>query len=357
MKRVLVAMSGGVDSSVTAWLLKEQGYDCIGATMKLYDNEMAGLEQGRTCCSLDDVEDARSVAWRMGMRHYTFNFKAEFENEVIRPFAESYLRGETPNPCIECNRCLKFDRLLRRAREVGCDYIATGHYARIEEKDGRFLLKKAADGSRDQSYVLYMLNQDQLAHTLFPLGGLHKTEVRRIAEEQGFVNARKQDSQDICFIPDGDYPAFLERYTGRELPPGRLVDKEGNTLGPCRNAAAYTIGQRRGLGLSADARRYVCGKSMTDNTVTVGPESDLMAEGLTAGAFNWIVPPGPEPFSADARVRYHQKEEPVTVFPQADGTVRMQFQRPRRAPAPGQAVVLYDGDVVLGGGIILRAER
>ena len=357
MKRVLVAMSGGVDSSVTAWLLKQQGYDCVGVTMKLYDNEMAGLERGRTCCSLDDVEDARGVAWRLGMRHYTFNFKTEFEDEVIRPFAESYLRGETPNPCIECNRRLKFDRLLRRAGEVGCDYIATGHYARIEQADGRFLLRKAADDSRDQSYVLYMLTQEQLARTLFPLGGLRKTEVRRIAEEQGFVNARKRDSQDICFIPDGDYPAFLERYTGRELPPGRLVDSAGNTLGPCRNAAAYTIGQRRGLGLSADARRSVCGKAMADNTVTVGPERDLMAGGLTAGNFNWIVPPGQVPFPAEARVRYHQKEEPVTVTPRADGTVRLDFLRPRRAPAPGQAVVLYDGDVVLGGGTILRAER
>lgn len=357
MKRVLVAMSGGVDSSVAAWLLKRQGYDCVGVTMKLYDNDMAGLERGRTCCALDDVEDARSVARRLGMRHYTFNYRAEFEDEVIRPFAESYLRGETPNPCIECNRRLKFDRLLRRAREVGCDYIATGHYARVEAAGGRFLLKKAADGSRDQSYVLYMLTQEQLARTLFPLGGLSKAEVRRLAEEQGFVNARKRDSQDICFIPDGDYPAFLERYTGRELPPGRLVDREGNTLGPCRNAAAYTIGQRRGLGLSADARRYVCGKSMADNTVTVGPESELMAAGLTAGGFNWIVPPPAGPFPAQARVRYHQREEPVTVTPKADGTADLRFREPRRAPAPGQAVVLYDGDTVLGGGTIIRAER
>lgn len=357
MKRVLVAMSGGVDSSVTAWLLREQGYDCIGVTMKLYDNDMAGLAKGHTCCALDDVEDAKSVARRLKIPHYTFNFTADFEDGVIRPFAEAYLRGETPNPCIACNRHLKFDRLLRRARELECDYIATGHYARIDVADGRCRMRKAVDSSRDQSYVLYMLTQDQLAHTLFPLGGLTKTEVRRLAEEQGFVNARKHDSQDICFIPEGDYMAFLERYTGREFPPGELVDEEGNRLGQCRNAAAYTIGQRRGLGLAAGRRRYVCGKSMADNTVTVGPERALFAKAVTAEDWNWIVPPPAKPFHAAARVRYHQAETPVFVIPYPDGTVRLEFRGLQRAPAPGQAAVLYDGDVVLGGGTINRAER
>lgn len=280
--RVLVAMSGGVDSSVAAWLLQRQGYECVGVTMKLYQNETVG-RKGHTCCALEDVEDARSVARRLGIPHYTFNFCESFDEQVMRKFAESYRRGDTPNPCIDCNRYLKFGHLFHRAEVLGIDYIATGHYARIcLEPGGRRALRKAADPARDQSYVLASMTQEQLSKTLFPLGGLHKAEVRAMAEEQGFCNARKHDSQDICFVPDGDYAAFLERYTGKACSPGDILDREGRVLGRHKGAVRYTLGQRKGLGISGPEPLYVCGKSMEDNTVTVGPESALYGSALLA---------------------------------------------------------------------------
>lgn len=357
MKKVLVAMSGGVDSSVTAYLLQRQGYECIGATMKLYGNAVIGepAGSGHTCCSLDDVEDARSVAFRLGIPHYVFNFSEDFEQRVIQKFVQSYREGLTPNPCIDCNRYLKFGHLYRRARELDCDYIATGHYARIEEENGVFYLKKAADRSKDQSYVLYSLTQEQLSHTLFPLGGMTKAEVREIAESQGFLNARKHDSQDICFIPSGDYPAFLEGYTGEKFVPGNLVDLEGKVLGKHRGAAAYTIGQRRGLGLAVPEPVYVCGKNMAENTVTVGPESALFSRRLTAKDWNWILPPPEEEFQALAKIRYSQTEHSAVVHTE-NGRVYVTFDTPQRAISPGQAVVLYHGDSVLGGGTIAAAE-
>ena len=354
---MLVAMSGGVDSSAAAWLLREQGYDCVGVTMKLFGNEEAGLDKGHPCCTLDDVEDARQVARRLGIPHYVFNFSSDFQAKVIQPFIDTYRRGWTPNPCVNCNRYLKFDRLRRRAQELGCDYIATGHYAQILETGGGFRLAKAADLSRDQSYVLYPIPRDQLAHTLFPLGGLTKAEVRAIAEREGFVNARKHDSQDICFIPDGDYLAFMERYTGVPSSEGDIVDLEGRVVGRHRGAAGLTIGQRRGVGVSSGGRIYVCAKSMDDNTVTVGPEEALYSGRCEAADWNWLTDPPVEPFQALAKTRYRQREQPVTVFPAGD-RVRLEFQEPQRAVTPGQSAVVYDdAGTVLGGGVITEVIK
>lgn len=340
-KRVLMAMSGGVDSTAAAWLLREQGYECVGVTMELYGS------------TPENVEDARASARRLGIPHHVLPLSREFEEKVIRPFVDAYERGETPNPCVDCNRCLKFGLLFEAAGALGCDYVATGHYARIVDGGAEgFRLAKAADPGRDQSYVLYPIPRERLARTLFPLGGLTKGEVRELAERAGFVNARKRDSQDICFIPDGDYLAFLERYTGRSYPAGDILDQSGRVVGRHRGAAGLTIGQRRGVGVSAGGRIYVCGKCMADNTVTVGPEEALYSDGCEAAGWNWLVPPRREPFQALAKTRYRQKEQPVTVFPQGERVI-LRFDQPQRAVTPGQAAVVYDqAGTVLGGGTI-----
>ena len=352
--KVMIAMSGGVDSSVSAYLMQQQGYDCMGATMRLVDTKLLG-DDSSSCCSLDDVEDARAVARSMGIPFHVFNCKAEFEDKVIRDFICCYERGDTPNPCIQCNRHLKFDHFLNRAQILGCGWIVTGHYARIrqDESTGRYLLYKAADSSKDQSYVLYCLTQHQLSHTLFPLGELTKEQVRKIAEEQGFINARKHDSQDICFVPDGDYVAFMERYRGKAYEGGDFLDLMGNVVGKHRGAVAYTLGQRKGLGLAMGAPVYVCAKDMEKNTVTVGPNEALFATTLRANHWNWF----PfhrlmEPMEVTARARYNQKEQPATVYPEENGSARVVFHQPQRAMTPGQAVVLYQGDMVVGGGTI-----
>lgn len=355
MNKVLIAMSGGVDSSVAAFLIKSGGYDCIGCTMKLYHNEDIGVSKAHTCCSLDDIEDARAVAYRLNMPYHVFNFSDDFREKVMEKFVRSYEAGLTPNPCIDCNRYMKFDKLFDRAKVLGCDYVVTGHYARIEQEDGRFLLKKALDLTKDQSYVLYAMTQEQLAHTLFPLGSLSKTETRRIAEKQGFTNASKPDSQDICFVPDGDYASFMERYTEKTYPIGDFLDESGNVVGQHHGAVQFTIGQRKGLGLAMGAPVYVFDKNMEKNTVSVGEEKLLYKRALIATDINWIAFDTPSgTFRVKAKTRYRQVEQPATVTVMNDGRITLEFDEPQRAITPGQAVVLYDDDTVLGGGTILK---
>lgn len=351
--KALISMSGGVDSSLAAKLMKDKGLDCIGCTMKLYHNEDAGIESSRTCCSLDDVEDARSVAYKLGMPFYVFNFTDAFRDTVIRKFIESYENGITPNPCIDCNRYMKFDKLYERAKTLGCDYIVTGHYARIEEQAGKFVLKKALDETKDQSYVLYFMTQDQLVHTMFPIGSMQKTEVRAIAKESGFVNADKPDSQDICFVPNGDYASVIELQTGKESAEGNFVDKQGNNLGRHKGVIHYTIGQRKGLGVSSTEPLYVCNICPKDGNVVLGSNDDLFSREADVSDFNWISGevPGSE-FRCKAKIRYRQPEQWVTVIPTGADTVHIVFDEPQRAITPGQAAVFYDGDTVLGGGTI-----
>nr|MBQ8244889.1 tRNA 2-thiouridine(34) synthase MnmA [Oscillospiraceae bacterium] len=353
-KQALVGMSGGVDSSVAAFLTLKSGFSCIGATMRLFDSK----DEDSTCCGLDDVEDARSVARRLGIPHYVFNFKDDFEAQVIRKFVCSYEQGMTPNPCIDCNRHLKFDRLLRRAMELGCDYVVSGHYAQIrqDETTGRYLLCKAADRTKDQTYFLACLDQQQLSHILFPLGSLTKAEVRAIAEENGFVNARKRDSQDICFVPDGDYVAFMERYSGKSYPAGNYLDLSGKVVGRHKGAVSYTLGQRKGLGIALGAPVYVCAKDMKNNTVTVGPSEALFTNALRASDMNWYPFPAlTQPLRVTAKTRHSQLEQAATVYPEENGSIRVLFDAPQRAITPGQAVVLYQGDLVVGGGTITEA--
>ena len=353
MKRALIAMSGGVDSSLAALLMKEKGYVCIGCTMKLYENEDAGIEKTKTCCSLDDVEDARNVACLLDMPFYVFNFTERFRTQVIDRFVQSYEEGRTPNPCIDCNRYMKFDKLYERAKLMGCEYIVTGHYARIEKEDGKFFLKKALDETKDQTYVLYTLTQDQLAHTMFPLGNLTKRTVRNIAEKNGFINANKPDSQDICFVPDGDYASVIEKYTGRICMPGNFVDTEGNIMGRHKGIIHYTLGQRKGLGIAAGKPVYVCEIRPQTREVVLGNPEDLMSRDVYVSDFNWISGNAPGGrIRCTAKVRYRQSEQPAVLSVEGD-IVHIVFDQPQRAITPGQAAVVYDGDVVLGGGTII----
>lgn len=353
MKKALIAMSGGVDSSVAAYLMKQSEYDCIGVTMKLFHNEDIGIEHKKTCCSLNDVEDAKSVAFRLGIPHYTFNFTDHFAEKVIQPFISAYENGRTPNPCIDCNRYLKFDALYHRAEILECETIATGHYARIENANGRFILKKAMDLSKDQSYVLYAMTQEQLAHTVFPCGELEKSEIRKVAEKQGFFNADKPDSQDICFVPDGNYSAFIEYYSGKKYPAGNFIDRNGTVLGQHKGIIHYTVGQRKGLGISAKNPLYVCGIDTLDNAVILGGNRELFSCDLNAVDFNWIAfDTPPEKFRAKAKIRYRHVEQWAEINVIGEKNVHIRFDEPQRAITKGQAVVLYDGEIVLGGGVI-----
>lgn len=344
-KKVMVGMSGGVDSSVAVVLLQRAGYDCLGATMRLY--APPGVTDANT-------GDAEAVAARLGVPHGVYDASAAFEENVIRPFAETYEKGGTPNPCIDCNRTMKFDHMLALARGQGCDGIATGHYARIARReDGRWLLKKGVDEEKDQSYFLYVMTQEMLAHTLFPVGELRKEEVRALAEEYGLINARKRDSQDICFVPDGDYASFICDYTGKTYPPGDFVDETGAVLGRHEGMIRYTVGQRRGLGVSGGKPLYVCRKCPGDNTILLTDNGKLFTDTLFAGRLNFIAMDRlEEPLRCRARIRYRHREQPATVTPVGEDRLKVVFDEPQRAVTAGQSVVLYQGDTVLGGGII-----
>lgn len=355
--KALIAMSGGVDSSVAALITKEQGYECVGCTMKLHRGEEPEAGVGRTCCSLSDTEDARLVALKIGIPYYVFNFTDDFEEKVIEPFVKAYESGMTPNPCIECNRHLKFDRLYERAKILGMDTVVTGHYARITEENGRFFLKKALDEKKDQSYVLYRLTEEQLKHTRFPLGEMMKEEIRSIAAENGFLNADKPDSQDICFIPDGDYASFLENYRGKKYPEGPFV-KDGVEVGRHQGIVRYTVGQRKGLGIAFGEPVYVTELDPETNTVTLGSNADLYADTAAVEDVHWIAGEAPaETFDCLVKTRYHQKEVPCTVTVLEGGLAKIQLKTPVRAVTPGQAAVFYDGDTVLGGGVIVSPSR
>ncbi len=353
---IAVAMSGGVDSSVAAWLLRQEGWETAGVTLRLFQPEDLAPGRGEVCHALQDAEDARAVAAQLGIPHYTLDLSDRFAQCVMAPFAAEYEAGRTPNPCVVCNRTIKFGALLEEADKLGYSLLATGHYAQVErdESSGRFLLKKALHPEKDQSYVLWSLTQAQLARVRLPLGRLSKEEIRSIAQEQGLVSARKRDSQDICFVPDGDYAAFLRHHTGREYPSGPFLDASGNVLGTHQGIIHYTVGQRRGLGVSSSqGRLYVQQVRPEDNAVVLGDNTSLFRRTLTARELNLIPMERLEaPLKVWAKVRYRMAPQPAVLEQTGPDTALVTFEQPQRAITPGQSVVFYDGDLVVGGAVI-----
>lgn len=356
-KRVVVGMSGGVDSSVAAWLLKEQGYDVIGVTMQIWqDEEPEVQEENGGCCGLSAVDDARRVAERLEIPYYVMNFKKEFKENVMDYFVREYIGGKTPNPCIACNRFVKWESLLKRSMDIGADYIATGHYARIEKlENGRFALRKSATAAKDQTYALYNLTQHQLSHTLMPVGEYTKDEIRAIAEKIGLTVANKPDSQEICFIPDHDYAKFIKENTDCRLPEGNFVDKDGNILGRHQGITHYTVGQRKGLNLAMGRPVFVTAIRPETNEVVIGDNEDVFSRRLTCSKLNWMAVDGipGEGMRVTAKIRYSHKGAPCMIRIIGEDLLECVFDDPQRAATPGQAVVFYDGEYVVGGGTIL----
>ena len=356
-KKVVVGMSGGVDSSVAAWLLKEQGYDVIGVTMQIWQDEDTGIQEMEGgCCGLSAVDDARRVAMDLGIPYYVMNFKKEFKNQVIDYFVREYMEGRTPNPCIACNRYVKWESLLHRSLAIGADLIATGHYARIEElPGGRFALRRSVTAAKDQTYALYNLTQEQLKRTLMPVGSYHKEEIRDLAKKLGLPVAHKPDSQEICFIPDHDYAAFIEEYTGKTLPEGSFVDREGRVLGRHKGISHYTVGQRKGLNLSMGHPVFVTAIRPETNEVVIGENEDVFTDVVRCRKLNWMAFEGLFGVEREvwAKIRYSHKGAPCRIREIDDDLVECRFAEPVRAATPGQAVVFYTGDYVAGGGTIL----
>ena len=355
--RVVVAMSGGVDSSVAAAIIKREGYQVIGVTMQIWPSNKRADEVDRFggCCGIDNIDDARRVAYKLGIPHYVVNFRDIFTQTVIADFCQEYSLGRTPNPCIKCNQYIKFDALLEKTRELGADFVATGHYARVESDTarGRYLLKQGIDRGKDQTYVLYPLTQEQLAHTLLPLGDFTKARVREIARELELPVAAKPESQEICFIPDNNYRKFLEDYIPQAVKSGPILDRQGDTLGKHRGIPFYTVGQRQGLGISAKEPLYVIAIESERNAIMVGSKKEVYANELLASGLNWItITQLKQPIEVKAKIRYQHEAAEAVITPLNEDRVQVRFKEPQMAITPGQAIVFYDGDLVIGGGTI-----